>query len=81
METVTTHQVKAELARLLAAVEKGGEFIIAKGKRPVAKLVPVDAIKPGPGPKVGEILGEPFEVPDEAFSPETDKELWKDSRL
>jgi antitoxin (DNA-binding transcriptional repressor) of toxin-antitoxin stability system len=77
METVTTHQVKTELARLLAAVEKGGEFVIAKGKRPVAKLVPVDSIEPRPRPKVGEILGEPFEVPDDAFSPETDRELWR----
>jgi antitoxin (DNA-binding transcriptional repressor) of toxin-antitoxin stability system len=81
METVTTHQVKTELARLLAAVEKGSEFVIAKGKRPVAKLVPVDSTKPRPRPKVGEILGEPFEVPDEAFSSETDQELWKDSGL
>ena len=81
METVTTHQLKTELPRLLAAVEKGGEFVIAKGKRPVAKLVPVDSIKPRPRPKVGEILGEPFEVPDDAFSPKTDQKLWKESGL
>ena len=41
METVTTHQFKTELPRQLAAVKTGGEFVITKGKRPVAKLVPI----------------------------------------
>ncbi len=81
METVTAHQVKTELARLLAAVEKGGEFVIAKGKRPVARLVPalkqtpVDVRKRKRRPKVGELPGLPFDVPDEAFAPFTEKEL------
>ncbi|MEI6233250.1 MAG: type II toxin-antitoxin system Phd/YefM family antitoxin [Planctomycetota bacterium] len=75
METVTTHQLKTELSRLLTAVKKGSGFVISQGKRPVAKLVPVDSIQLGPRPKMGEILGVPFEVPDEAFSSETDRLL------
>ena len=79
MEKITTHQVKTELPRLLAAVEKGSEFLISKGKRSVAKLVPVGSFKSKARPKVGEILGKPFEIPDDAFTAATDKQVWSNS--
>ena len=41
METITTHEAKTHLSRYLAEVEGGKEFIIARGKNPVAKLVPL----------------------------------------
>jgi prevent-host-death family protein len=41
METITTHEAKTHLSRYLAEVEEGKEFIIARGKTPVAKLVPL----------------------------------------
>ena len=40
METVTIHTVKIKLSQLLARVEAGEEIIIARGKLPIAKLVP-----------------------------------------
>lgn len=48
MIVVTIHYAKTNLSRLLAEVEAGGEVVIARGKTPVAKLVPTPAepVKP-----------------------------------
>jgi len=40
--TVNVHQAKTHLSRLLARVTHGEEVIIAKGGRPIARLVPVE---------------------------------------
>jgi prevent-host-death family protein len=40
MPTVTIHTAKTTLSRLIARVEAGEEIILARGKQPVAKLVP-----------------------------------------
>ena len=41
MTTVNIHEAKTHLSRLLAKVAKGDEVIIARGGKPVARLVPV----------------------------------------
>ena len=66
------------MSRYLAEVEKGKEYIIARGKNPVAMLVPMKAAKKKPRPKVGETcetLDPPFAIPDSAFAPLTTEEL------
>ncbi len=40
MESVTIHAAKTNLSQLLARVEGGEEIVIARGKEPIAKLVP-----------------------------------------
>jgi prevent-host-death family protein len=40
METVTIHAAKTKLSQLLARVEAGEEIILARGKQPIARLVP-----------------------------------------
>lgn len=40
MATVTIHTAKTTLSQLLARVEAGEEIIVARGKEPIAKLVP-----------------------------------------
>lgn len=40
MKTVTVHDAKTHLSRLLREVETGETLIIARGSKPVAKLVP-----------------------------------------
>ena len=40
METVTIHTAKTTLSQLLARVEAGEEIVLARGKEPIAKLVP-----------------------------------------
>lgn len=41
MQTVTIHEAKTHLSRLLARVEAGEEVIIARGTQEIAKLVPL----------------------------------------
>ncbi len=40
MKTVTIHTAKTTLSQLLARVEAGEEIVLARGKQPIAKLVP-----------------------------------------
>ncbi|MBI4521688.1 MAG: type II toxin-antitoxin system Phd/YefM family antitoxin [Gemmatimonadetes bacterium] len=41
MKTVNIHEAKTHLSRLLRRVAAGEEIVIAKGGRPVARLVPL----------------------------------------
>jgi len=68
----TVHQAKTNLSRLIAEAEKGKEVVIARGKKPVAKLV---AIAPArkrrvPGKLKGQLSWKPG-----AFDPLTPAEL------
>ncbi|MEA2787677.1 MAG: hypothetical protein QOG73_83 [Acetobacteraceae bacterium] len=40
MEIVTIHAAKTTLSQLLTRVEAGEEIVLARGKYPIAKLVP-----------------------------------------
>jgi len=46
MHKVDIHEAKTHLSRLIREVQTGEEVIIARGNKPVAKLVPLDAGKP-----------------------------------
>jgi prevent-host-death family protein len=39
-KTVNVHEAKTHLSKLLEQVESGGEIVIARAGRPVARLVP-----------------------------------------
>ena len=75
MLTISTDEAETHLSRYLAAVEQGEEIVIARGEKPVAKLVLIGSGARVPRPKVGQILGEPFEFPAAAFAPLTEEEL------
>jgi antitoxin (DNA-binding transcriptional repressor) of toxin-antitoxin stability system len=75
VKTITTHEAKTHLSRYLAAIERGEEFIIARGKKPVAILSPLPKEIPSRRPRVGETLGPRISIPDSAFAPLTDEEL------
>ena len=49
MSTVTIHDAKTNLSKLIARVEAGEEIVIARGKTPVARLTPIRA-PPGDAP-------------------------------
>jgi prevent-host-death family protein len=80
MATVTVHEAKTHLSRLIADALAGKEVIIARGNQPAVKLVPVEQ-KPKrmPGTLKGKInLGPEF------FEPMSEQELaaWEgDDRL
>lgn len=42
MSTVTIHEAKTHLSRLISRVESGEEIIVARGSKPVAKIVPLE---------------------------------------
>jgi antitoxin (DNA-binding transcriptional repressor) of toxin-antitoxin stability system len=68
----TIHQSKTNLSRLLEEAASGKEVIIARGKEPVAQLVPIGKArkKRQPGSMAGQIT-----YSADAFAPLTDKEL------
>lgn len=43
----TIHAAKTHLSRLIARARQGEEIVIARGKVPVAKLVPIEGVERG----------------------------------
>jgi antitoxin (DNA-binding transcriptional repressor) of toxin-antitoxin stability system len=72
MATVTIHTAKTTLSQLLARMEAGEEIILARGKQPIARLVPYAA--PAPQRRFGALKGL-VEVGPEFFEPLTEAEL------
>ena len=69
----TVHQAKTHFSRLLKEAEAGKEVIVMRGKRPVAKIVPIEA--PSPGKRLGGQFHGMIHADDAAFDPLTDEEL------
>lgn len=61
-ETVNIHDAKTHLSRLVARVEAGEEIVLARGGRPVARLVPV-SVRTQPR-KLGLLRGQIWIAPD-----------------
>jgi prevent-host-death family protein len=72
MEIVTIHTAKTTLSQLLQRVEAGEEIVLARGKEPVAKLVPFKAA--GAKRRFGALKGV-VSVGAEFFEPLTEQEL------
>ncbi|HKN74071.1 MAG TPA: type II toxin-antitoxin system prevent-host-death family antitoxin [Candidatus Acidoferrum sp.] len=68
----TVHQAKTNLSKLLRKVENGEEVVIARGKEPVAKIIPFPARRKKRVP--GSLKGKIWYAPD-AFDPLTKEEL------
>jgi len=45
LRVVTIHQAKTNLSRLIREASEGEEIVIARGSKPVARLVPVGEVK------------------------------------
>ena len=76
MTTVTIHKAKTQLSKLIEQVERGEEVVIARGKEPVARLVPYiqEPPKGGFGSLKGKVwLDESFWEP----LPEEELKLWE----
>ena len=82
MTVVTVHYAKTNLSRLLAEVEAGGEVVIARGDKPVARLVAEPATRreePLPKRRIGLWKGrEGFGFSESFFDalPEDELALW-----
>jgi prevent-host-death family protein len=76
MDLVTIHKAKTQLSKLIERVERGEEVVIARGKTPVARLVPYAPEQPqrGFGSMKGKVwLDESFWEP----LPEEEMKLWE----
>ncbi|WP_106848724.1 type II toxin-antitoxin system Phd/YefM family antitoxin [Blastococcus sp. Marseille-P5729] len=69
METIRVHDAKTHFSALLARVEQGEEIVLARGDKPIARLVPleVDVVRP-----LGFV---DVRIPDELFDDLPDDEL------
>jgi prevent-host-death family protein len=72
MPTVTIHEAKTNLSRLIEKASAGEDIVIARGSKPVARLVPVGEVKGRrqPGSLKGKLRVEP-----EFFEPLPAEEL------
>ncbi|WP_119396733.1 type II toxin-antitoxin system Phd/YefM family antitoxin [Pannonibacter phragmitetus] len=68
---VTVHAAKTNLSKLIEAAQAGEEVIIAKGKRPVARLVPIPQTTFRTGLLKGKLTG----VGPDFFEPLAEDEL------
>ena len=78
MATVTIHQAKTQLSKLIARAEAGEEIVIARGKEPVVKLTPVTT--QAPRRKFGAMKGKWPDIPDSFWFdplPEEELRLWE----
>jgi len=57
MATIIIHKAKTQLSKLIEQAERGEEVIIARGKTPVARLVPYVREQPQPGFRLDEGQG------------------------
>ena len=72
MTEMTIHAAKTHLSRLIQRACAGEDIVIAKGKTPLVRLVPIDA--PERGRKFGAMRGQVW-VDDSFFEPLSDDEL------
>jgi len=74
---VTIREAKVRLSELIARAEAGEEIVIARGKKPVVRLVPLQRAKRRP--RLGALKGK-IDLPDEFFFdplPEDELRLWE----
>jgi prevent-host-death family protein len=69
--TVTMHEAKTNLSKLVARALEGEDIVIARGAKPQVKLVPVD---PKPKRVFGSMKGQ-FKLDDSFFDPLPEEEL------
>jgi prevent-host-death family protein len=75
MPTYTIHAAKTNLSKLVARAEAGEEIVLARGKEPVAKIVP---LPPKPKRVFGRLKGK-IRIGPEFFEPlpEDELKLWE----
>jgi prevent-host-death family protein len=73
---VDVHEAKTRLSRLLALAEAGEEVVIARGGKPVARLVSID--RPRPVRRFGAMRGR-ITIDDSFFEklPEAELAAWE----
>ncbi len=79
--TFTVHAAKTNLSKLIERAEKGEEIVIARGKKPVVRLVPMDAPAHVLRRRTFGALKGRLKLPDAFFFdplPDDELDLWDD---
>jgi prevent-host-death family protein len=80
MATYTVHAAKTHLSKLIERAAKGEEIVIARGNKPVARLVPLGVPAHVLRRRAFGILKGKLKLPDSFFFdplPEEELELWE----
>jgi prevent-host-death family protein len=72
MKIVTMHDAKTNLSRIVEEARAGADIVIARGKQPLVRLVPID--QPPVKRQFGAMRGQ-FKVPSSFFDPLPEEEL------
>ncbi|MEO7217980.1 MAG: type II toxin-antitoxin system prevent-host-death family antitoxin [Gemmatimonadaceae bacterium] len=72
MKIITMHAAKTNLSRFVEEARAGADIVIARGKEPLVRLVPID--QPTPTRKFGAMRGQ-IDLPASFFEPLPDDEL------
>jgi prevent-host-death family protein len=72
MSIATIHEAKTNLSRLIEQAERGEDVVIARGKDPVVRLVPI--VKTSGKRPLGLFKGK-YDLPDDFFDPLPTEEL------
>jgi prevent-host-death family protein len=64
MQVYNMHDAKTHLSRLVERAAHGESFVIAKGGKPMVKVVPLDAPEPAHARRLGFLAGQ-LQVPDD----------------
>ena len=75
MGTYTVHAAKTNLSKLIERAEKGEEIVIARGKKPVARLVPVGLPAHIRRRRSFGVLKGKLNLPNSFFDPLSEEEL------
>lgn len=80
MPTYTVHAAKTNLSKLIERVERGEDIVIARGRKPIARLVPVDVPAHVRRRRAFGVLKGKLKLPDSFFFdplPEEELERWE----
>ena len=58
----TIHYAKTHLSKLLEQVEDGKEIVLARGRKPIARLIPCSEIEKADRPKIGETTSKSLKI-------------------
>jgi len=58
----TVHYAKTHLSKLLEQVEDGKEIVLARGRKPIARLIPCSESAKNDRPKIGETTSKSLKI-------------------
>src|SRR5277367_5197556 len=71
----TVHQAKTHFSRLLKEAEAGEEVIVMRGKKPIAKIVPIEQPAAGGKRRLAGGFEGLIQFDDHVFDPLTDEQM------